>query len=441
MPRLIANVPASPETELELLARVLLTPACLNDVVPVLGSPEAFYYAPHRRIWEGILALLNNQKPIDVTAISVWLEDQKYLGEIVPRTLLREILEEGFYPRDPLLLASHLKELHSRREIGRAGEELISLSSHTEIPIEEVKDQAQKIVWSVTNEQTDRDLTTLESATFEYLDLLESRATGTGSPVIPTNLYDLDHMLGGGLRAGTLTTIMGRPAMGKSSAMFGLARSVANLGTVAIFSLEMTRDQIIERMVSAIAGIPVSDLVKITPESTAWEKLGPALSVLSAMPVVIDDSYPITVHQIAAKLRQLGSRLKQSGKPPLKLVVIDYLQLLCSGSSTELVSELSRATKALVALAKELSVPIVLLSQINRSNEKTGDKRPTLSDGRGAGTIEEDSAVVIGLYREGYYTPSAKPFSEWIVLKNRFGPTGTVKLLWVGERMEFRNCL
>jgi replicative DNA helicase len=435
---LTQGLPANHDVELQLLARLVFTPQVINDVMPLIRVPDFFYYESNASIWKAIQDLWSANQQVNLTTVQSWLENHGILGSKVDRSTIRDLMQDALIPTDPLSMVAQLDDLFQRRRLSWAGTAIVTLSSRLSVPLDEVRSEAESVAFEATRTEKLSELVSLDDLLIESWEQYEERMSGGIPQQIPTGLQDLDEMLGGGIRLGTLTVIQGRPAAGKTAALMTMARKMGQQNSVAIFSLEMSRAQLVERILVASGvngkkwqrGIPFNDR-----ESA---KASNAISQNGGLSIWIDEKNPTTVAEIGSKIRRHQARVEAKGAPPLRCVFIDYLQLLCPGSGRGiLVDELSRTTKGLVAIAKELNIAIVLLSQISRANEKMGDKRPTLSDSRGGGCTEEDAAVVIGLYREAYYNPQAGPEAEFIVLKNRFGSTGTVKTIFDGPQMQF----
>jgi replicative DNA helicase len=241
----------------------------------------------------------------------------------------------------------------------------------------------------------------------------------------------------GGFQRSDLIIIAGRPSMGKTSFALGMARNIAEKLPVAVFSLEMSKEQLVQRLLSSEAGIESNYLRTGRISQNQWEPLSHALGTLSELPIYIDDTANQTVMQMRSQVRRLQA--ETGGK--LGLVLIDYLQLMEGSGSENRVQELSRITRSLKGLARELSVPVIALSQLSRGVEARTNKRPMMSDLRESGSIEQDSDLVIMLYRDEYYQPDTpdRGIAEIIITKHRNGPTGVVKLLFDPQFTRFRN--
>jgi replicative DNA helicase len=265
---------------------------------------------------------------------------------------------------------------------------------------------------------------------------MEQLQQQTALPGIATDFYDLDAMTGGFQRS-DLIIIAGRPSMGKTSFSLNIAHNVAKQNlTVAIFSLEMSKEQLSQRLLATEANIESNRLRSGRLAQNDLEKIIDAMSNLSILPIYIDDSSSLTVTQMRSQVR----RLQASQKGQLGLVLLDYLQLMDGGSDNR-VQELSRITRSLKGLAREVNVPVIALSQLSRAVESRNNKRPMMSDLRESGSIEQDADLVMMLYRDEYYNPDTpdRGVAEVIVTKHRNGPTGAIKLLFQAGQTRFVN--
>lgn len=432
------GLPASHDVELQLLARMVFSPQVIDEVLPTIRDPAFFYFASNAAIWLGIKSLWAAREEVNLSTVSAWLENKGILGTTVSKQTIRDLMQDALIPTSPRSMVAQLDDLYQRRRLSAAGTEIVNLASSLSMPLDEVRSEAESLAFEATRTEKLSELAPIDELLIEAWEEYEQRLAGGIQQQIPSGLRELDDILGGGFRLGTLTVIQGRPACGKTSILMTLARHMGKENSVAIFSLEMSKAQLVERILVSSGtngkkwqqGIPFSEI-----EAT---RASNAISRNAALSITIDERNPTSVAEIGSKIRRQQSRLEAQRLPPLRAIFVDYLQLLCPGSGKGiLVDELSRTTKGLVAIAKELNIAVILLSQISRANEKMADKRPTLSDSRGGGCTEEDAAVVIGLYREAYYNPTAGPEAELIVLKNRFGQVGTVKTIFDGPRMEF----
>jgi replicative DNA helicase len=318
------------------------------------------------------------------------------------------------------------------------GQEISELGHDTGQEFEVVLDSAEQKVFNITQSRPQEGLVaTAEVLTQTFADI-ESRSVGLSMPGLACGFYDLDGMTQG-FQRGDLIIAAGRPSMGKTSFVLNIARNIASYHKlpVAVFSLEMSKEQLVQRLLSGEVRIESSRLRAGRISSQEWEPLGHAISMLSQMPIYIDDTPGISVSEMRSRMR----RLQAENGGALGLVIIDYLQLMETKGTDNRVQALSNITRSLKGLAREFSVPVVALSQLSRSVESRNDKRPLMSDLRESGAIEQDADLIMMLYRDEYYnkdTPD-RGLAEIIINKHRNGPTGTVKLLFEPQFTQFRN--
>ena len=360
----------------------------------------------------------------------VWQDNcEEYLAEIMRVTpTAANVLEYAAIVRDRALL----------RRLGEAADEINKMVYEGSGEAEAMLEAAERRVYALRQGRNVGGLIPVSSVVQTVFDNLSAAAaSGNAIPGLSTGLADLDRVTLG-LNRSELILIAARPGMGKTSIALNMALHAAlnERQTVAIFSLEMSREQLVTRLLSRAALVPSQNLLTGQLSDQQWRDITSAAQALSATDIRIDDNPSLTVSDMNAQCRRV---------PKLGLVVIDYLQLMQSAGSghswsnesrTQAVSDISRMFKI---MAKELAVPVVCLSQLSRANESRQDKRPMLSDLRESGAIEQDADVVIGLYRDGYYNKESENpnLAEAIILKNRKGQTGTVELLWLPEYTSF----
>jgi replicative DNA helicase len=324
-----------------------------------------------------------------------------------------------------------------RRQLIGSGNEIVQLGYETDKELAIVLDQAEQKVFGITQERPQQGLVSLSETLIHTFQDIESHHQGIALPGISCNFYDLDAMTGGFQRS-DLLIVAGRPSMGKTSFALNLAHNIAALHKlpVAVFSLEMSKEQLVQRLLSSEAGIESNRLRAGRVSQNEWEPLSHAIGNLSELSMFIDDTPNITVTEMRSQARRLQA---EQGRE-LGLILIDYLQLM-EGSGDNRVQELSKITRSLKGLARELNVPVIALSQLSRSVEARTNKRPMLSDLRESGSIEQDADLVIMLYRDSYYNPDSpdRNTAEVIIAKHRNGPTGTVKLLFDPHLTKFVN--
>lgn len=431
------KLPESVDAERAVLAAVLLHDE--NAIlITELIRPEDFYMPAHRIIYEAICGLVNAQKRIDFVTLQDELKKRNQLeaagGVVYLISLQEDIPAIGLIKQH----AQIIKEKAVLRELIASASDIIERCyTNTENGIEEVVDAAEKRIFQIADKRTAQSFVQLDiwlKKTFQHLSDIKSHSKGiTG---IPSGYKKLDEMTSG-FQKGDLIVLAGRPSMGKTGLALCLALNAAKHGhTIGIFSLEMSAEQLTLRLLSAEAGIAHHSIRNATISSHEWVSLTHVAAQLARMKIFIDDTPMIDIMTLRTKARKLK---REAG---LSLLVIDYLQLLISlrrhENRHQEVSEISRSLKA---LAKELEVPIIALSQLSRAVDSRMDKRPMLSDLRESGAIEQDADLIGFLYRDVVYNPETEDPSrtELIIGKQRNGPTGTVYLNFVRELTLFED--
>ena len=432
------KIPWSAPAEQAVIGSMLIDPRCIPDVLEKL-KPDEFYLPLNHGIYETIYEMFSYNQPIDPVTVlgqmkvrGVYQDNcEEYLAEIMRVTPTAvNVMEYAAIVRDRALL----------RRLGEAADEISKLVYEGSGEADSMLETAERRIYALRQGRNVAGLLPVSSVMQNVFDILsEASASGKRIPGIPTGLADLDRVTLG-LNRGELILIAARPGMGKTSIALNMALHAAlhEHQTVAIFSLEMSREQLVLRLLSRAALIPSENLQTGQLTDQQWRDVSDAAQSISATDIRINDNPTLTVSDMNAQCRRV---------PNLGLVVIDYLQLMQSAGSghtwsnesrTQAVSDISRMMKI---MAKELNVPVICISQLSRANESRQDKRPMLSDLRESGAIEQDADVVIGLYRDGYYNKECENpnLAEAIVLKNRKGATGTVELTWLPEYTSFGN--
>ncbi|MDF5714280.1 MAG: replicative DNA helicase [Rhizonema sp. NSF051] len=428
--------PQNIEAEEAILGGILLDPEALSRVSDRL-APEAFYISAHKEIYQAALRLHSQGKPTDLLSLTSWLTDHDLLTRIGGRNKLASLVDRTVSAVNIDALATLVMDKYLRRQLVKAGNEIVQLGFETETELPIVLDHAEQKVFSITQSRPQAGLVHISDTLINTFQDIETRHQGIALPGIPCGFYDLDAMTSGFQRS-DLIIVAGRPSMGKTAFCLNLAHNIAALYKlpIAVFSLEMSKEQLVQRLLASEAGIETGYLRTGRISQTQWEPLSRAIGMLSEMPIFIDDTPNITVTEMRSQAR----RLQAEAGTELGLIVIDYLQLMEGGGDNR-VQELSRITRNLKGLARELRVPVIALSQLSRGVESRTNKRPMLSDLRESGSIEQDADLVIMLYRDDYYntdTPD-RGVAEVIVSKHRNGPTGTVKLLFDPQLTKFKN--
>lgn len=421
--------------EQSVLGAMLLSKDAIADVVEHLHGND-FYRPAHETIYSAILDLYGRGEPADAVTVTAEMHKQGGLTRVGGAPYIHTLVAGVPTAANAGYYAEIVRERAILRRLVEAGTRIVQMGYSGEGEIDAVVDRAQAEVFGVSERRTSEDYSPIADLLQGTLDEIEAISGHDGSLIgVPTGFGDLD-ALTNGLHPGQLVIVAARPAIGKSTLALDFARAASlhhQLPSV-IFSLEMGRNEITMRMLSAEAKVPLHHMRSGSMTDQDWERIARATGSVSSTPLFIDDSPNMTMMEIRAKCR----RLKQ--RHGLRLVVLDYLQLMSSGKRVESrqveVSEFSRSLKL---LAKELDVPVVALSQLNRGPEQRTDKKPMLSDLRESGSLEQDADVVILLHREDAYEKESPRAGEadFIVAKHRNGPTGTVTVAFQGHYSRF----
>ncbi|AAQ00879.1 MULTISPECIES: replicative DNA helicase [Prochlorococcus] len=429
--------PQNLEAEEAVIGGILLDPDAINRIADLVQA-EAFYLSAHRKIFRTALMLNSQGKPTDLTSMSAWLADTGELESIGGNNRLVELVEKISSTASIEQVAKLITDKFLRRQLIRSGNEVIKLSFDQSMPMEELLDKAEQKIFSISQEKPSKGLIPTAEILTSTFNEIESRSLGTAMAGIPVNFYDLDAMTQG-LQRSDLIIVAGRPAMGKTSIVLNLAKNVAQIHDlpICVFSLEMSKEQLTYRLLSMEVGIESGRLRTGRLNQEEWPLLGQGINTLGQLPIFIDDKPNLGVLEMRSLCRRL---IAEQGKD-LGLIVIDYLQLMEGSTPDNRVQELSRITRGLKAMARELKVPVIALSQLSRGVESRTNKRPMLSDLRESGSIEQDADLVLMIYRDEYYNPETpdRGITEVIVTKHRNGPIGTVKLLFEPQFTRFRN--
>ncbi|MBD2515294.1 replicative DNA helicase [Nostoc sp. FACHB-973] len=394
--------PQNIEAEEAILGGILLDPEAISRVSDRL-VPEAFYISAHKDIYQAAIRLHAQGKPTDLLSVTSWLTDHEILARIGGRNKLATLVDRTVSAVNIDALAGLVMEKYLRRELIKAGNEIVHLGYETETELPIVLDKAEQKIFGVTQERPQSGLVHISDTLINNFQDIEDRNQGIALPGIPCGFYDLDALTSGFQRS-DLIIVAARPAMGKTSFSMNIAQYIANYEItikgdnnidqrkklpVAVFSLEMSKEQLTQRLLASEAQIESSYLRSGRLSQTQWEPLSRAIGTLSEMAIYIDDTPNITVTQMRSQARRL-----QAEQGILGLIVIDYLQLM-EGAGDNRVQELSKITRQLKGLARELSVPVIALSQLSRGVEARTNKRPMLSDLRESGCLTGDSLVTL----------------------------------------------
>lgn len=422
------------EVEEAILGGILLDPEAIGRVAETL-KPESFTLRAHQAIFKAGLALHSEGKPTDLMTVTTWLADQKLLEQVGGQLKLVQLVGGTVSAVNIDQYGLLVSDKQTRRELIKSAHKIIELAEDTSQDLQTVLQKSEEQISNISLSKSQQDLVPISETLIDSFQEIEDRSTGVTPPGIPCGFYDLDAMTGGFQRS-DLIIVAGRPSMGKTALSVQIGAKIAKKGLpVAIFSLEMSKGQLVQRLLAGESKIESTRLRSGQIRESEWEPLTAAISSLAELPIFINDATSITVNDMKSKARKLKTEVGELG-----LIVIDYIQLM-EGASDNRAQDLSKITRALKGLARELSVPVIALSQLNRSVESRTNKRPMLSDLKESGSIEQDADLVMMIYRDDYYNPetSDRGIAEIILAKHRNGPTGTIKLLFDPQFTQFKN--
>ena len=432
--------PHSIEAEEAVLGAILINPnETMNRVVEIL-KPESFYSPRNKLIYEAMMLLFNQNKPIDSLSIAEYFNSKNALDSIGGREYLNDLVIDTILTSNIEYYANIIKESALKRELINAGS-LIIEESFKNPESKTSLEYAEKLIFEISQSKTSGQLETLSSILPETVEQLEYRYNNKGTYTgVPSDYYDLDAMTAGFQRS-DLIILAARPSMGKTAFALNIGQNIAiqHQIPVAIFSLEMSKVQLVQRILCSEAEIDAQRVRTGDIAPSDWQRIAECMDKLHVSPLYIDDTAGVSVSDIRAKCRRLKMQ-----RPDLGMVIIDYLQLIDDKSSSDRIQQISAISRGLKSLARELNVPIIALSQLSRKVEERNDKRPMLSDLRESGAIEQDADIVMFIYREEYYdkeNPNVKNKAKIIIAKQRNGPTGEVELLFQGATTKFKNPL
>ena len=433
---LLRQMPHSLEGEQAVLGSMLIDPECIKDVMDKL-QPGDFYLRQNREIFETIYSMFAYSRPVDGITVAEEMQKNGTYDENTTRSYLVQLMEITPTSANVMEYVKIVRDKALLRSVAQAASEITAMVQEGIGTASDTLEAAEQKIFSIRRGQSAKDMVPIRQVLPDVLDRLsEMSESETHLPGLSTGLSAGDAKITG-LNKSDLLLLAARPGMGKTSFALNIALNVAKTTqkTVAVFSLEMSSEQLVTRLLSTEALVENVRLKTGNLRETDWQKIADASMVLNRLDMRIDDNPMLTVADMNAKCRRLDN---------LGLVVIDYLQLMTSAggksgggeSRQQVVSDISRMLKI---MAKELDVPVICLSQLSRANEKRDDKRPMLSDLRESGAIEQDADIVMFLYRDDYYNEDSEKhnIAECIVAKNRHGETGKVELRWMPEYTQF----
>ncbi len=437
--------PYSLEAEQSVLGGLLLDNSAWEKIVDQISDHD-FYRADHRQIYQHICGLIEDNKPADALTVAESLERSAKLEEVGGQAYIGSLAVNTPSAANIRRYAEIVRERAIMRKLAEIGTEITeSVYSPLGRSAQELLDNAEKQVFSIAEasargRQGFHEMQPLLTKVVERIDTLYKRDDPSEVTGMATGFTDLDRMTSG-LQPGDLVIIAGRPSMGKTALALNIAEHVA-LGEkmpVAVFSMEMSGTQLVMRMLGSVGRLDQHKMRTGALNDDDWHKLTAAVAKLNEAPVYVDESGMLNPTELRGRARRL---YRQCGGPGLGLIVVDYLQLMETGNSSEnRATEIAEISRSLKAVAKELNVPVVALSQLNRGLEQRPNKRPVMSDLRESGAIEQDADLILFIYRDEVYNPESpdKGTAEIIIGKQRNGPIGTVKLTFLGQFTKFEN--
>lgn len=426
------------DAEMQVLGAILLDPEAINRVAGLL-KPENFYVPKHQQIYQVMLELQQQNITINIPSMCLELKRKGKLKDIGGHRVLGELFSSVVTSANIDSLARLVVESYADRKIEGlqgilSGNERASVKDKLAIFEKQLAEIRSEAI--ADEDRSVEPIGAIMADLYTQMERLADPEADNSIKPIPTGFYDLDAILNGGLHRQDLMIVAGRPSMGKSAFAHQIAYQIAkNTGqSTMLFSLEMDRKQVVGRLASSETNIPSNLFRSGKLSTTQWTELAMKIAEMDAIPFYVSDTFTTSPLEMSAKIKQVITRTGN-----LSAVVVDYLQLMAEGDKR--VQEIGDITRRFKILARECDIPVILLSQLNREVEKQTNKRPSLSDLRDSGRIEEDADIVMGMYRDEYYNQDSpdRGLAEVILLKHRNGALGTVKLLFDSEHVCFKN--
>lgn len=430
-------VPHSRDAEEAVIGSILINPEAYYDVAQFLNGGD-FYIHRHRWIWEAFTRLQEQRIPIDFLTVSEDLDQAGQLAELGGPAYLTALLNNVPTSLHAEAYGHIVEETAIRRRMIQAANKIAKVAYQEDLSIETAVDEAEKAVFSVSENRLTSDLQSIKFVLSDYYDRIDEIASRDDEIFgVLTEFIDLDRLLGG-LQPSDLLIIAGRPGQGKTSFLMTVAKNTAQIHKkhVAVFSMEMSNEQLVQRLIAQETGIDSQRLRMGKLEEDEWPLFAHAIEVLGDTKIFLDDTPAITPTQMRAKCRRLHMEHR------LDLIVVDYLQLMTGDRRTDnRVQEVSYISRNLKVLARELNVPVLAAAQLSRAVEQRSDKRPVLSDLRESGSLEQDADIVMFIYRQDQYDPETvkQNVAEIMVAKHRNGPVGSVELVFREQLAKFEN--
>jgi replicative DNA helicase len=430
-------VPHSREAEEAVIGAVLINPEAYYDVAQFLSADD-FYIHRNKWIWDTFVSLHDRNEAIDLVTVTEELDQKGHLVDIGGAAYITKLINNVPSSLHAEAYGHRVEETAIRRRMLEAANKIAKLAYEENLTLDTVMDDSEKAVFNVSQRRTTQDLQPIRSVLSDYFDRMEELSKRDEELVgVPTGFIDIDRMLGG-LQPSDLLIIAGRPGMGKTGFILSALKNAALIHKkhVAIFSLEMSNEQLVQRIIAQETGIDSTRLRsgKLSPDE--WLLFTQAIEVLTDTHIFLDDTPALTPLQLRTKCRRLHLEYK------LDLIVVDYLQLMGGDNrSNNRVQEVSDISRNMKILARELNVPVLAAAQLSRAVEQRSDKRPVLSDLRESGSLEQDADIVMFIYRPEVYEEDSqfKNLAEIIIAKHRNGPTGDVQLVFRKNLAKFEN--
>ncbi len=432
-------LPHSPEAEQSVIGSMLLDRDAILTASEIITG-EDFYTRQYGVLFNAMVDLFNEGQPVDLITLQNRLQSLDVPPEISSLEFIRDLIAMVPTSANVKYYATIVYEKALLRRLIKVTEDIAGECYAGKEPLEHILEKTEHDVFNLVQTRQTSDYVPIQETVFNVIKKIEAAAQSNSTVTgIPTGFIDLDQKTSG-LQPSDLILVAARPSMGKTAFVLNLAQYIAirKQYTTAIFSLEMSREQLVNRLLSMESFINGQSMRTGRLEDREWDKLVESSGAVASSKLIIDDTPGISITELRSKCR------KYKLEHDLKVVIIDYLQLMSGSSSYRDASrqqEISDISRSLKALARELQVPVIALSQLSRACESRPDHRPMLSDLRESGAIEQDADVVMFLYRDEYYNKDsdAKGLAEVIIAKQRNGPTGTVELVWRGDYSQFRN--
>lgn len=440
MAELMKTPPHNLESEQCVIGSIIVEEQTLVPVAEILDR-EDFYIDAHKVIYDSMIELGNERKPIDMITLTNKLKEKGYLDQVGGVTYLTSITNMIPTTSNVKVYAEIVKKNSTLRKLIKASNDIISMGYEASDSLDDILNVAEKKIFDISQDRMSQDFKPISEVLTSVTAMIEEvYSKGSDITGLDTGFIDLNKKLGG-FHKSDLILIAARPGMGKTAFALNLVANAAirSKSSVAVFSLEMSKEQLVQRLLSSQSNVALNNISKGKIANDEWKKLTDAMTVLSSSDIFIDDTPGIKVSEIRSKCRKLKM------EKGLDMIMIDYLQLMeADGRADNRQQEVSKISRSLKILAKEMNCPVIALSQLSRNTESGKDHMPKLSDLRDSGAIEQDADIVMFIYRDEYYTKmetKKKDLAEIIIAKNRHGEISNIELVWIGKIQKFSNKL